>query len=399
MKKTLYILFVCLGVSILNAQNNAAEANLLTNALDSIYSQSNICGFSVAIVNEDGIAYTKGFGYADVQHKKEYTAHTIQNIGSVSKTFIGISLLKAEELGKLKLDDPIDQYLPFEVKHPLYPKEKITIRHLATHTSGIRDTSLYEKYGYVLQEKNDTDAFIPKGFRPHTEKMSLGELMEKILSKNGDWYKKKNFTKYKPGVRYEYTNFGSGLAAFVLENATGMPYRDFVKTHILEPLEMKDTSLSFDDIDFSKHSKLYNNPKQAIAFYTLANYPDGGVITSSTSLGKYLSEFIRGYKGKGTILNQESFKSFFTPVLSASHYKERSKGAYSDEYNTSIFLGFSAKGYIGHTGYDPGALCLFFFNPKTSIGKLFITNTEPDKKSIGQYKAIWKKLEEFENKF
>ena len=113
-------------------------------AIDSV-KKGQFNGFSVAIVNESGTLYEKGIGYSNVEIKKKYTESTIQNIGSISKTFVGIALLKAQELGKLKLDDPINNYLPFRVKNPFYPETHITIRNLATHTSTITDNEFYLK--------------------------------------------------------------------------------------------------------------------------------------------------------------------------------------------------------------------------------------------------------------
>ena len=89
--------------------NNNPIADSLTKDLNDVYKSGRLTGFSVAIVNENGTVYKRGFGYADIENKKPYTENTIQNIASISKTLIGISLLKAQELGKLKLDDPIDK--------------------------------------------------------------------------------------------------------------------------------------------------------------------------------------------------------------------------------------------------------------------------------------------------
>lgn len=105
----------------------------LTDQLDSIQQNGKIPGFAVSIANADGTIYAKGFGYADVKSETPYTEHTIQPIASVSKTLIGIALMKAREMGKLKLDDPILQYLPFKVSNPNHPEQVITIRHLAVH--------------------------------------------------------------------------------------------------------------------------------------------------------------------------------------------------------------------------------------------------------------------------
>ena len=152
MKKLILLLFIPL-VSF--GQSSSSINEQLTQDLLSIYAQNHIVGFSVAIVNQDKILYTKGFGYSDKLKNKAYTENTIQNIASISKTFIGISLLKAQELGKLNLDDPINNYLPFEVINPKFPNTAITIRHLATHTSSIIDPSRYGKNGYVLKEINN----------------------------------------------------------------------------------------------------------------------------------------------------------------------------------------------------------------------------------------------------
>ena len=132
-----------------NEETKVVDARLtaitdsLSIAIDKIYQQGHVNGFSVAIVNDSAILYNKGFGLADIATQKPYTKNTVQNIASISKTFIGVALLKAQELGKLRLDDPINNYLPFEVKNPNHPEAPITIRHLATHTSSILDTDYY----------------------------------------------------------------------------------------------------------------------------------------------------------------------------------------------------------------------------------------------------------------
>ena len=148
MKKFIVILLNVLCIQSYGQTSNSIGEQLTKDLLH-IYSKNYIIGFSVAIVNQDKILYSKGFGYSDKLENKDYTENTIQNIASISKTFIGIALLKAQELGKLNLDDPINNYLPFNVINPRFPNTAITIRHLATHTSSIIDPSRYEKNGYA----------------------------------------------------------------------------------------------------------------------------------------------------------------------------------------------------------------------------------------------------------
>lgn len=382
-------------------QINNSISQELTKNLKQIYTQDQIVGFSVAIVNQDGILYEKGFGYSDFKAQKEYTASNIQNIASISKTFIGIALLKAQELGKLNLDDPINKYLPFEIENPYFPSSTITIRHLVTHTSSIKDPARYEKNGYVLKDVNTTVAKAHSNFRNPNEMIELEVFLQKILNKEGEWFKKSTFLKRKPGGQFEYSNIAAGLAALVLEKATKTSFSNFTKTYILKPLNMSNSGWFFKDVDLTKHTKLYIDKETELAFYRLVTYPDGGMITSSNDLGKYLVELIKGYTGAGRILTKESYRELFAPQLNNKNHKERNENSvYNDEYNMGVFMGMSAKGQIGHTGYDPGVLTLMFFNAETKIGKIIIINTNIDtKEGVNEYKAILKKLEEFEGKF
>jgi len=397
MKKLILLLLFIPLVSF--GQSSSSINEQLTQDLLSIYAQNHIVGFSVAIVNQDKILYTKGFGYSDKLKNKAYTENTIQNIASISKTFIGISLLKAQELGKLNLDDPINNYLPFEVINPKFPNTAITIRHLATHTSSIIDPSRYGKNGYVLKEINNNGKKINSNFRPSNEMMTYDEFLKKILSTDGEWYKKKYFLKKKPGTFFSYSNIGAGLAALVIENAVGKPFNLFTKEYIFEPLKMSSTGWFSSEVDFTNHTKLYANTKTELAFYNLVNYPDGGLITSSNDLGKYLIELISGYNENGLVLSKESYNELYTPKLNNDIHINRSSSTYNDEYNMGVFMGMSSKDQIGHTGGDPGVATLMFFNSETKIGKILFVNTDLEKEGVEAAIDIWGKLEEYENKF
>src|SRR5690606_4181528 len=137
------------GKKVLTAKDS------LTAELDSIQKSGKIIGFGAAMVDENGVLYTNGFGYADKETKTPYTENTIQHIASVSKTLIGISLMKAQEMGKLKIDDPIKNYLPFKVVNPSSPTETITIRHLTQHPSGINDAEQDMHHAWVLKKDQD----------------------------------------------------------------------------------------------------------------------------------------------------------------------------------------------------------------------------------------------------
>ena len=399
LKKIDQFILATLFVGITHAQTNDSISKKLTSELQQISANGNLVGFSVAIVNEDGTLYENGFGFADKKANKNYTENTLQNIASISKTFIGVALLKAQELGKLTLDDPINDYLPFKVVHPKFKNTPITIRQLASHTSGIKDPAEYEGKGYILKDAENGDAKVNANFLDPSKMMPQGEYLKAILSTDGQWYKKKTFSKYPPGGMFNYSNIGAGLAAYVLEQATGESFPEFTKKHIFDPLVMNGSGWSFDTIDFSKHSKLYADADTELAFYTLINYPDGGLITSAHDLAKYLSEIIKGYAGNGTILSAESYKELFTPQLTDENHKDRSDREYNDEYNMGVFMGMSSKGQIGNTGGDPSVVTHMFFNENTKTGKLLLVNTDLDKKSVQDFIAIWRALMAYEDQF
>ncbi len=375
----------------------------LTTEIDIILKQGYIKGLGVAIVNQDTTLYAKGFGMADVANNKPYTIHTIQNIASVSKTLIGIALLKAQETEKLSLTDAINNYLPFRIKNPFYPEQPILVQHLATHTSTIQDGDLYGEKSYILQDAESYQKAqsmqTASEFNLPNADMGMGVFLKEFLDKEGAWYQKKQFMRKKPGERFEYSNVGATLAAYTLEVATNKPYSQFTKNTIMEPLGMGSSGWTFKNIDAEKLSKLYALDGETIPFYKLITYPDGGLLTSIHDMTIYLRELINGYNGKGRLLSNKSYEQLFAEWLTAENFEERDTGnPFDDEYNSGIFFGHTPTGYIGHTGGDPGVATFMFFNPKTNIGKLLFVNTDLDKKGAEQFFQIWNTLGSYETR-
>ena len=309
----------------------------ITSRLDSLYTIGRIQGFGVAISDSTGTLYSKGFGMMDEEYEKLYSDKTIQNIASISKTFIGIALMKAQEEGALKLDEPINKYLPFEVINPHFPSNTITIRQLANHTSSIRDTDVYDQKSYVLKEAVPDSLLkgVEETFNPPESKIPFIEFLPEILVREGKYYTDNVFLEQKPGARFEYSNIGATLAALVLEMATEVPFDEYTGHRILEPLGMNASGWSYKAIDLQNHSQLYANRETVIPMYELITYPDGGLRSSTLDMSVYLSELIKGYYGQGTLLSAESYKEYFNPTLDDSHFEEERnvEFPYNDEYN------------------------------------------------------------------
>jgi CubicO group peptidase (beta-lactamase class C family) len=157
----------------------------------------------------------KAYGMADLEHDVRNVPDTIFEAGSVSKQFTSAAVLLLARDGKLSLDDPARTYLP---ELPDYGAP-LTIRHMLTHTSGLRD------WGNVAQI-----AGWPRGTRVHTHDHVLD-----IVSRQ----RALNFT---PGTRWSYSNTGYNLAAIIVSRVSGTSFADFCRTRIFEPLGMTHTS-------------------------------------------------------------------------------------------------------------------------------------------------------------
>ena len=293
-----FLFFVSLSFTTLHSQSTTEKLN---QALSETFQNSNIPGMAVAIVSKDKILYQNQFGYADVANKTPFTQNTIHNIGSTSKTFIGIALMQLVEQGKLTLDTKINDILPFKVTNPHYPEIAITIRQLATHTASIKDNNVnYNLRAYV----SDDDA---KGNRKglpfiykiqfkrmlKNEDIGLGAFLQNTLAKNGKWYRKKNFYKHAPGTKEEYSNIGAGLAGYIVELVSGEVYADYVVNHILKPLEMDASGWTIRAASQANFAKRYIKGTP-VPRYHLTTYPDGGLYSSVADLSTYLRSVIRG---------------------------------------------------------------------------------------------------------
>ncbi len=398
----LLCLFCCFHTWAQETPSKDDPGNKLTTELLKIYKKKQFNGFGVAVVNDQGVLYAKGFGYSNKALESPYTNQTLQNIGSISKTVIGIALLKAQEQGKLDLDDAINDYLPFEINNPYSPSKKITIRNLATHTSSITDTEFYDKKAYVLANAQDGNLPIlqqqAEVFQHPEHQETIESLVRKLLTLDGDWYATNNFLNQLPGSRYEYSNIGAALAAYILEQATETAYDKYTIKNVFKPLNMKATGWRFDQIDMEQHSVIYANVKDPLPYYSLVTYPDGGLLTNVEDLSKYLVELINAQNGAGTLLHKDSYKELFTPQLTASHLPQRdTSNPLDDEYNSGIFMGFTPSNLIGHTGSDPGISTYMFFNPQTKLGRILFLNTSLNTKDgVKQYLSIGKALDKYE---
>jgi CubicO group peptidase (beta-lactamase class C family) len=353
----------------------------LDEKLSQVYQQLKVPGFTALIVNEDGIVYQKSLGYADIKTKRAFSEETIESLGSVSKTFVAVALMKAIELGYFTLETDVNDILPFKIVSPFYPNGKISIRHLVTHTSGIIDNDSIYNRSYLFERGGPKDekvsAFLKeRGYTGGLKDTTLSSFLHSYLNKKGRLYTAKNFSNSKPGQRSSYSNIGSALAAYLIEVKAAEPFSAFCRRYVFDPLGMKESKWFLSELSMEKHATPYFDLQSAFPFYSLTTFPDGGLRTSGADLSKYVIEMIRSLNGKPSVLDKRSIGVMFTPQFSANHLPENLS---LTTRNKGVLWNLYADGFIGHDGDDPGVSTNILFNK--SYGIIFMTNIYMEDKS------------------
>jgi CubicO group peptidase (beta-lactamase class C family) len=181
-------------------------------------------GLSLAVVNDGRIVYCKGFGWADRPEKISATGETVYHWWSVTKIATAIAVFQLQEKGKLHLDDPVIQYLPFfEVQYPSENSKTITIRNLLNHSSGLPDPGM----DIITWIHHDWEA-----------PFNQTELLKYVLPEYSELL-------FEPGTQASYTNIGYMVLGAVIEKITGETYEDYIRQNILQPLGMKQTDFLY----------------------------------------------------------------------------------------------------------------------------------------------------------
>ncbi|MEM8525999.1 MAG: serine hydrolase [Bacteroidota bacterium] len=322
--------------------------------LQSFHNPQKMGGFAVAVFDADTTFYVNGFGYADLENGIPYTVNTEQYVASIAKTTIGIALLKAQELGLLKVEDPINQYLPFEVKNPKFPSSPITIRHLSTHTSSLDYNEAVVESLYVEEE---------------LKRESLASFMDDYFNSGTVKYSHR-----APGEDWNYSNIGASLAAYIIELQSDMSFSAFTQQYIFDPLRIENTTWFESHSDSNQWTTYYEIKEKKLRKVKTSGvqlYPSRDMITNVQDLTTYCQAIIAQDQ---RLLSKASFATLLAPSLS-------SKVSNQSVDNHGLFFMIDRNQYgitYQLTGMNGGDNCIntmMWFDPVTEIGYIFIGNT------------------------
>jgi CubicO group peptidase (beta-lactamase class C family) len=241
--------------------------------------QTHLPGVSLALLAGDDVVHQRGYGFRDLKDGLPATPETLYAIGSVTKSFTCLALMQLQEQGKLSVDDPVDRHLPLAIRPFGQP---IRLWHLMTHTSGIPALAYAE--AVLSREHGSTEKWLPIA--------GLDDLLT-FMDGAEDW------GETRPGERWFYLNEGYVLLGEIIERVSGLPYRDYVRRHILEPLGMRrsafDRATVENDADVATPHLITSDGEPLPSRYSFGRIlADGGLISNVPDLLRYLRMFLLG---------------------------------------------------------------------------------------------------------
>lgn len=319
-----FLLLLLLSFQAVQSQNNFEQ---LDNYFDTIQKYQKAMG-TVALAKDGKITYMRSFGFADLENKTPDNDSTEYRIGSISKTFTAVLILKTVDKNKLTIDQTIDKWFPS------IPNAKlITVSDLLYHRSGIHNFT-------------DDSTYLEWNTKPKSE----SELLS-LIEKGG--------SDFAPGTKMAYSNSNYVLLSILLEKINQKTYEQLLNEEIIQPLQLKRTyyGKKINTANNESYSYTFNGQGFEKSTETDMSIPRGAgaIVSTPSDLIKFINALF-----KGQLLTQKTFELMTTP---------------KDNFGMGLFkVPFGNKTGWGHTGGVDGFRSVFSYFPSDSISYALCTN-------------------------
>ncbi|HEX2925658.1 MAG TPA: serine hydrolase domain-containing protein [Ruminiclostridium sp.] len=338
---------IALSSILLGAANiNTAASLQSTEAIDDFVNKqmdiANIPGLSLGIVKDDQIVYLKGYGIAD-ETKRPVTPQTPFMIGSITKSFTALAIRQLVNEGKIELDRPVIDYIPWFKLSDVKASRQITIRNLEEHTSGISTQASYE---YEL----------------YNDRYSLVQAVQMLARVKPN----------KPvGQSFQYSNINYIILGLVVQTVSGMTYEEYIKNNIFDPLQMKNSFCAESDAlnhGMAKGYQLYFGllmPRHVP--YSKALLPAANLIMSSEDMAHYMIAFLNNGKYNDSNITMES--------NGLNNADQTADNGLNYNLNWNPFRWYPSDGYPEYAGGYFNNSSDMLFIPEGKWGVIVLANT------------------------
>jgi len=336
-------------VSLADDGGVRSAVGLLAAWIESQMAYSGLPGLSIGILHDQELVWAAGFGRARLEPARTATPDTLYRIASITKLFTSTAILQLRDAGKLRLDDPIVEHLPwFRLGRPHTDAPAITIRHLLTHTAGLPREAAFPYW---------TD-----GEFPTTE-----QIRERLAAQPA---------ALPTETEWKYSNLGLTLAGEIVTAVSGRPYAEYVADHVLQPLEMRRTWVTTPPADHPDLATGYTR-RLPVGSRTAAPHSDGRGITPAANMTTCVSDLARF-----AMLQFRDAPAGGAQILRGSTLREMQRVHWLEpDWEAGWGLGFRivrtrGKTYVGHGGALRGYRTIVHLCPADRIGVIVLTNAD-----------------------
>ncbi len=369
---------------------SAQEANKLKD-FKSLYElelkQSGIVGSSFVFLRDNKVVADYRYGSANLTKNQPVDENTIYHWASNTKPFTGIAIMQLRDRGMLKLDDPVTKYLPEirAVHNPFGQMDKITIRHLMTHSAGFRGSTWPWDVG------KDWEPFEPTEYSQLVAMFPFTEI------------------RFLPGSKFSYSNPGIIFLGRIIEKLSGEDYEVYIDKNIFKPLEMHRSYFDATPNHLLKHrshSYYIENGKRTEGRFdanTGITVSNGGLNSPVPDMIKYLN-FLVGDAGKREVydgvLKRASLEEMWMPQLK-TELDANGKTGFATDIGLIFFVDQTlGKTHIGHGGDQNGFISYIDFDPSKRKASIIVFNTNlivsentpPERDTVGKLRRAIRAL-------
>jgi CubicO group peptidase (beta-lactamase class C family) len=326
-----------------------AQVALLERWIQAEMEFRNQPGLAIAVVSDQDLVWSRGFGYADVGKKIPMTPQTIFRIASITKTFTSTAILQLRDRGALQLDDPVAKYLPWFTYKNRFPEgPAVTIRQLLTHTSG-------------LPRESAMPYWTEPRFPTHEELVALLHTQESIFETETKW---------------KYSNLGMALLGEVVAAVSGQQYDEFITRNILQPLGMTSTSVNPEKSQLSRYVTPYGR-RLADGTRKISPMMDAKAITPAAGISSTVEDM-----AKFASLHMLEGRNIQGQIVKGSTLREMHRVQWvQPNWRSGYGLGFSVRKLddrvvFGHGGWVGGNKSQLSISPKEKVAVIVAINAD-----------------------
>lgn len=342
--------------------SNATKEAFLSHISDRIPALMklyDIPGSSIALVLDGEVVWSGAYGYADIGGGRKLTTDTPMRVQSISKPVTAWGVMNLAEQGKIDLDNPITDYIrDFRFPGAAFSAERVTVRHLLSHTAGLPLGDVFTIYS------------------PYDEIPSLEEkLMREAVFES------------EPGRSFSYSNTGYNLLELLIEEVSGRDFAQYMNEEILDPSGMKNAAFEWSEAIRPPVPNGYDLNGRPVPVYIYPEKGSGGLFATVEDIAAFVISGMPPYSGQKQTISTGAISELYTPV-------SENIGIYGlvfDAYGLGYYIETLPNGKlaVAHGGQGTGIMTHFHAVPETGDAFVILTNSQRSWPFIARLLSDW----------